>query len=140
MFPSLAVAIALEWNWPTKLLGFPDPIGLAFGVSVCAAGALMIRWAKQSLQAFDQPSLPGEPTSRLITTGAFRVSRNPNYLGAVMIALGMGLAVDSLWFLGIALIAAAILDRWFIVPEERYLKSQFEESYADYRRQVRRWI
>jgi protein-S-isoprenylcysteine O-methyltransferase Ste14 len=111
LFPALAAAIVLEWLWPTRLFGFPSWSGLGLGLAICGAGAMMIGWAKRSLAAFDQPNLPRIPTTQLVTDGAFRVSRNPNYLGAIAIAFGTGLAVDSLCFLGVAVVAAIVLDR-----------------------------
>lgn len=140
LFPALGVAIALEWCWPTQILGFPSWVGIAAGLSICLAGAMVIRWAKRSLAAFDQPNLPGIPTTQLVTDGAFRISRNPNYLGAIAIAFGSGFIVDSIWFLAVAGLSAIILDRWFIAPEERYLSMRFQDNYAAYCRRVRRWI
>ncbi len=140
LFPALAVAIALEWLWPTQLRGFPNWIGVALGIALCGAGVYMIGWAKRSLEAFGQPNLPGIPTTQLVTDGAFGVSRNPNYLGAIAIAFGSGFVVDSLWFLGLAAVAAIVLDRWMIAPEETYLTTRFEDEYAAYCRRVRRWL
>ncbi|MHA3980089.1 methyltransferase family protein [Halovulum sp. GXIMD14794] len=140
LFPLAVLGGIAEWLWPTRIAGFPNVWLIVAGVLLALAGAGLIGWAKRTLDAGAQPNLPGVPTTELLTGGAFRVSRNPNYLGTVLIALGLGLALDSLWLLGTALVSALVLDRWMIAPEERYLSARFGETYAGYRRQVRRWL
>lgn len=140
LFPLAALGGVAEWLSPTSIAGFPNAWLIVPGVAIALLGAGIIGWAKRTLDAGAQPNLPGAPTTELLTGGAFRLSRNPNYLGAVLIALGLGLALDTLWLLGTALLSALVLDRWMILPEERYLLARFGTEYEDYRRRVRRWI
>jgi protein-S-isoprenylcysteine O-methyltransferase Ste14 len=83
---------------------------------------------------------PGEVSSHLVTDGPFRVSRNPIYLGMVLILMGMAVALGSLtpWFVVPAFVA--IITRNVIPVEEAMLKDAFGETYAQYRARVRRWI
>ena len=83
---------------------------------------------------------PFEASQELVTDGAYRVSRNPMYLGLVVCALGAfvlygtllpGLAVPSL---------AWILQKRFIEQEEAHLEAQFGDRYRAYRARVRRWL
>ena len=140
MFPGFAVAIALEWIWPSEIVPVhwiaPIPVGL-FTVLV---GFKLISLTKEQMAASSQPSLPGTPTTKLITDGPFGFSRNPNYLGAILIALGAGVAVNSLWFLAVAILCAVTLEIWMIRPEERYLRREFGSEYAEYAARVRRWL
>jgi protein-S-isoprenylcysteine O-methyltransferase Ste14 len=140
MFPLLAIGIALEVSYPTRPEGWLNIATIASGVFVIFLGFRLIDWSKASLDAADQPSLPGAPTTRLVTSNAFSFSRNPNYLGAILIALGITVFSQSLWFLALTVLGAVLLDRWMIAPEERYLAQVFGDEYTEYRAKVRRWI
>ena len=140
MFPLLAIGIVLEVIYPTRPDGWLNVVTILSGLFVIFLGFRLIDWAKASLDAADQPSLPGTPTTQLITSGAFSLCRNPNYLGAVLVALGITIFSQSLWFLGLTGVGVILLDRWMIAPEERYLGQVFGKDYEAYRAKVRRWI
>ena len=108
------------------VLGFSS-----FGVQVAA---------KRALMEAETPSRPGAPTTILVTSGPYSVSRNPLYAGDVLGMAALALVTDSPWGLGVTVLAALVLDRWLIRPEERYLDFMFGAAYADYRRRVRRWF
>lgn len=140
MFPALALAILTEFLSPTHIPGLPLWVLLPVGIALVVAGFRLISASKVALDKHDQRSLPGTPTTQLVTDGPFRYSRNPNYLGAISIAVGLGLAVNSLWFLAIAVMCLLLLDIWMIRPEERYLRQQFGAEYEVYAQNTRRWL
>lgn len=140
MFPALAIAILVELLAPTRLPWAPFWLFAIIGAIMIIAGFWLISASKTALDQQNQPSLPGQPTTRLVTSGVFRFSRNPNYLGAIMIAFGLGFAVNSLWFIAVAAGAMLVLDRWMIQPEERYLQEKFGAVYDTYKYQTRRWF
>ncbi|MBD3625881.1 MAG: hypothetical protein HUJ24_11020, partial [Rhodobacteraceae bacterium] len=86
LFPLAALGGVVEWLWPTRIAGFPNVWLIALGVGIALTGAGLIGWAKRTLDAGAQPNLPGAATTELLTGGAFRVSRNPHYMGAVLLA------------------------------------------------------
>ena len=140
MFPALILAIACEGLWPTRLLPLAWWLTVAAGAAVIVAGFVLIDRAKRELDRAAQPTHPGVPTTALVTTGPYRFSRNPNYLGAILIALGCTFVANSLWFLAVTVLSAVILELWMIRPEERYLKAAFGENYLRYMRATRRWL
>jgi protein-S-isoprenylcysteine O-methyltransferase Ste14 len=83
---------------------------------------------------------PYESPAFLITTGPFRMSRNPVYLAMAAILLGtavvMGTVVPFV-FTGLFIL---IMDLLFIPDEEERLETIFGEEYRDYKKRVRRWI
>ncbi|QMU58556.1 MAG: DUF1295 domain-containing protein [Boseongicola sp.] len=139
IFPLLLIGLAIEWLAPTAL-GIPRSLGITSGLLIAVGGFGLIHWSKKVLDASDQPSLPAEPTTMLVTSGPFRYSRNPNYLGAAIAVFGGAIAIDSLWLVATATLTVLILDRWMIGPEERYLSDVFGEGYAEYRQKTRRWF
>jgi protein-S-isoprenylcysteine O-methyltransferase Ste14 len=86
-------------------------------------------------------SVRGEvPTSAIVRTGPYRLSRNPIYVSFMLLQLGIALWAGSVWILATLLPAAAFLV-WVVVPrEECYLANRFGAEYAEYRDAVRRWL
>jgi protein-S-isoprenylcysteine O-methyltransferase Ste14 len=84
--------------------------------------------------------VPHRPVAALITTGAYRWSRNPMYTGLAIAYLGSALLVGSWWPVVLLPLAVFGMTRLVIRPEERYLGERFGQTYADYRTRVRRWL
>jgi protein-S-isoprenylcysteine O-methyltransferase Ste14 len=83
---------------------------------------------------------PTAKSAHLVTTGPFAFSRNPIYLGNVLLMVGIGLATSNAWLVIIAFIAGWLEQRFAIVREERHLEARFGKAWRDYSRRVRRWI
>lgn len=112
--------------------------GLIVGISglgiVQAAGV----YFRRSGTTVD-PTTPGA-TSSLITSGVYRFTRNPIYLGMTLVLIGW--AVFLLNPLSFALIVVFVIyiTRFQIIPEERELTTLFGAEYAGYQKRVRRWL
>jgi protein-S-isoprenylcysteine O-methyltransferase Ste14 len=113
---------------------------MSAGIILLLIGLAMIVITRRHFSQAGQPTDPGIPTTRIITTGPFAWSRNPLYLGAVLIFIGLGGLFHSLWFLVFLLPTVLAVHLILIVPEERYLAATFGESYRQYSRVVRRWV
>ncbi|MBN1890783.1 MAG: isoprenylcysteine carboxylmethyltransferase family protein [Thermoflexales bacterium] len=83
---------------------------------------------------------PFHASMALITDGAFRITRNPMYLGFVLALIGAALLLGSLTVWIIVPLFAVLMDRLFITSEERMLKSAFGQAWLEYKARVRRWI
>jgi protein-S-isoprenylcysteine O-methyltransferase Ste14 len=83
---------------------------------------------------------PWKPTTAIVTTGPYRLTRNPAYLGMALIYIGIALLAEALWTLVPLPVVLAVIDRAVIAREERYLERKFGSEYLDYKRGVRRWI
>ena len=84
--------------------------------------------------------LPFGGTSQLVTSGVYRFTRNPMYVGMSFAYAGLALSLNTVWcllFLPVALVSVYVLA---IRPEERYLSRKFGEQYHRYSKKVRRWI
>jgi len=103
--------------------------GFAFGG---AAAWRMVR-AKTSVD-------PYEATTAIVTTGPFRVTRNPLYVSLTLVYVGFALLCRSLSALALLPIVIAVMTYGVIRREERYLATKFGEEYLDYCARVRRWI
>ena len=83
---------------------------------------------------------PYKPTSAIVTSGIYGVTRNPIYVGFHFVVLAVAVGANNAWLFLAAVVLFILL--WFGVvrPEERYLSGKFGAEYDDYRRKVRRWI
>jgi hypothetical protein len=81
-----------------------------------------------------------KPSTEIVTSGVFRKSRNPVYLGMLLLCAGVAFLANSLWILILVLPLAIILQKGVIEPEESYLEKKFGDKYLRYKAKVRRWI
>ena len=78
--------------------------------------------------------------TRLITFGAYRLSRNPMYLGISLIYAGVAIILGSLWSLVLLPIPVLVMNAIVIPMEEANAREAFGEQYLAYCRRTRRWL
>ena len=78
--------------------------------------------------------------SALVTTGIYRYTRNPMYLGMTAILLGCSITVGAALSLLVAPVFMLIIELRFIRPEEEMLRDLFPEDFPQYATRVRRWL
>jgi len=126
--------LVLPANW-AKLPSF-----LIAGVTFSALGfGIMIR-AWWLFQQHETAICPTAETTSFIVGDIYRMTRNPMYLGMIMILIGIALLVGSWPYYFVAIVYAVILNHVFCPYEERKLLEQYGIEYADYTVRVRRWI
>ena len=84
--------------------------------------------------------MPGEPSTVLVREGAYRVTRNPIYIGLILVYFGLCLVLTSVWMLLLLMPVVIILHRGVVKREEAYLTWKFGESYRRYTERVPRWL
>jgi protein-S-isoprenylcysteine O-methyltransferase Ste14 len=94
----MAIAIVLQLVLPVSFpRGFSKLIFIAGGVALILSGGILIIFARREFAKHGQPTEPGLPTSKVVTTGVFSLSRNPLYLGGICMLVGIAFALDSPW-------------------------------------------
>ena len=76
----------------------------------------------------------------LVTSGVFRFSRNPMYLGMLLFLLGTAIILNIIGGLIISILFIFYMNFFQIIPEEKALENLFVKNYRNYRKTVRRWI
>lgn len=107
----------------------------AVGLAVSLTGVVTFRRAGTTID----PRKPGS-TSTLVTSGIYRLTRNPMYLGMLLVLLGWGIYLGNVLSLAFAFAFAAYIDRFQIRPEEQRLQEKFGAAFSAYTARVRRWI
>lgn len=110
------------------------------GVVPLLAGLLVSATAARSFRKAGTPVVPFEPSTALVTSGFFRYTRNPMYLGMVLMLAGVAVLLGSLSPLLVIPVFVWIIKSNFIRGEEQFLEGIFGEQYLSYKRRVRRWI
>lgn len=103
-------------------------------------GGSMVVVALRQLRKRRTSTNPLDAPSQLLTDGMFAVSRNPLYLGYVIIVLGCALGSASYLALLFPVLCFGVLQVMIIPLEEAMLLKQFGTSYQAYQRTVRRWL
>jgi protein-S-isoprenylcysteine O-methyltransferase Ste14 len=120
---------------------FPgDPWIRILGVIIVIAGLVLIFSALVTFKKTGQDPKPWTPSPELIAQGPYQWTRNPMYVGLTCILVGLGLALNNLWFSLLAVVALLVVHFIAVLPEEKYLNQKFGRNYEDYRRKVRRYI
>ena len=83
---------------------------------------------------------PDRAASSLVTSGPYRLTRNPMYVSLTLVYAGVATLYQSVWAWVFLPVVVTYIDRRVIRFEERFLERRFAEDYARYRAKVRRWI
>jgi protein-S-isoprenylcysteine O-methyltransferase Ste14 len=134
----LVAALLADRAWPLPLR--TGPVGTGVGVALTLGGVAFSLSGAATVLRHRTTVVPHRPVAALVTSGPFRVSRNPMYAGHAVTLVGAALWAGSWWPLLAAALAVAVTQRLVIRPEEAYLSGRFGDAYARYRSRVRRWL
>lgn len=135
----VALCAAAMWATPAPV-ALPSPLLLAIllgllGGAICLSAVLSFRLARTTVN----PTAP-EAASALVIVGIYRYTRNPMYLGFLLVLAGWAVFLANP-LAGLALPCFVLyLNRFQIAPEERALRQRFGEAFGAYQGRVRRWL
>jgi protein-S-isoprenylcysteine O-methyltransferase Ste14 len=115
---------------PRRVLG---AAGLGLSVALAAPSLGLFVRARTS-------PIPVKPATALVTSGPYRFTRNPMYLGMVFAYAGLALWSGVVAALLVLPLVVVVVDRYVIAREERYLERAFGDQYRQYKVHVRRWL
>ncbi len=110
------------------------------GGVIILAGLLLLVTANGLFVRAGTDVIPFRNVSSLVTTGVYRYTRNPMYLGMAAVLLGCAVTVGAVSALPVPVVFAIIVQARFIRAEEQMLRTLFPQDYPAYGRQVRRWL
>ncbi len=135
---SIVAMVGFHLLWPgMQLLPFPWNL---FGILFLAIGCFLNLTADAAFKKRQTTVKPSETSSALVTDGVFRVTRNPMYLGFVLILVGIGLFMGSLTPFAVIPLLGVLMDVMFIRAEERMLEEEFGDRWVRYKDETRRWV
>jgi protein-S-isoprenylcysteine O-methyltransferase Ste14 len=135
---SLLTVIALHFLLPALKI-VPSPWN-AIGVIFLITGIVINLQAEGLFHRAGTTVKPGEESNTLLTEGIFRISRNPMYFGFALILFGAVFLFGTLSPFLVVPVFMVLIEKRFILSEERMLEQKFGKAYLEYRKTVRRWI
>ena len=115
-------------------------IGWTAGGVMIASGIALMAVGIRNFSRADTPVPSNQAVRALVTSGIHGWSRNPIYVGMLLLYAGIGVAARSPWILILALPLFVILRYGVVAREEAYLERRFGDAYRDYKAHVRRWL
>ncbi|MFN4010705.1 MAG: methyltransferase family protein [Pannonibacter sp.] len=136
-----AVAMWLvAWVWPELTVRFPGQTVLAGILAASGLGIDLVSVARFFRQRTTINPLRPEAASHLVISGLYRYTRNPMYLGMLVVLCGWAVWLGHLIAFAGPVLFAIVLTRLQILAEEAALEARFGQEYRDYKARVRRWI
>ena len=134
----VGLGFVLEALLPSASL--PGWLRWGIGGAVLLVGIALARAFVRSLMGGGTTVSPYSASSALVTSGPYRFSRNPGYLGMALAFAGISLMSSAVWSLVALVPTLAVIDLGVIRREERYLERTFGGEYRAYRARTRRWL
>ena len=135
---SILLMLGLHFLFPISQL--MSGLWRLIGILPLVLGIVISYAAEKQFHKVGTTVHPFEDSSQLVTDGLFRFSRNPMYLGMVLILLGVAFLLGSLTPFGVVPLFWLWIDIQFIRREEQMLDTHFGRDWLEYKTQVRRWI
>ena len=134
----IILAILLGWLIP---LPIPAPISIKWlGLGLAALGFILGMLAVSEFRRARTTSDPKKPAQNFVTTGIYRYTRNPVYLGFVLMLIGLPLNMGIYWGFILVWSLVTFMNNMVIEHEEAYLEKKFKDKYTEYASHVRRWL
>jgi len=134
----LLLSIGLHFISPIKRLIYSPYTYL--GIILIIFGIAINIWSDSLFKKSKTTVKPYENPTKFETSGPFRISRHPMYLGMVAVLLGVAILLGSLITFVFPILFIVLMEILFIPPEEKNLERVFGNEYTTYKNKVRRWI
>lgn len=126
--------VPIEKRWlhstPVKMAGF-------ILISICA---LVIFIAIRKFVISKNTLITIKPAQSLQTTGIYAFSRNPMYMGLLLLYTGLSIIIGNWWNFILLPFLLLVVQEYVIKREEKYLGLRFGQQYFEYKAKVRRWL
>ncbi|WP_270729142.1 methyltransferase family protein [Shimia sp. Alg240-R146] len=139
----LVLALAVAWvqaQYFSFGLSFGPVWADLLGGLLVGGGIVLMALAVYEMRRQKTTFHPHHESARLVQSGIFSRSRNPIYLGDMMVLAGMILYWDAVLALPLVPLFLWLLERRFVIPEENRLRRTFRMEFAKYSEKVRRWL
>jgi protein-S-isoprenylcysteine O-methyltransferase Ste14 len=134
----LVLSVLLNFIFPVP--AFLSPPSTFSGFLIIGFGFVIAFWSRSLFLKNSTTLQPSEEPTSLVTSGPFRLSRNPIYLGMASILVGVAVLQGTLVTLVFPVLFITLIEFFIIPGEERKLENLFGEPYREYKKKVRRWI
>jgi protein-S-isoprenylcysteine O-methyltransferase Ste14 len=137
-----ALILGVALGWMLHIEGWPAyrSLSVYVGGTFTLLGIVLILWGAGLFRRAGTNVKPWEPANALVTTGLYRQTRNPMYLGMTLLYFGLAVLLHSIVALLLLPVVLIVTQTQVIAREERYLEARFGDDYRTYKSRVRRWL
>jgi protein-S-isoprenylcysteine O-methyltransferase Ste14 len=135
----LMVFSAALWNFSPAETVLYIPYKLIGSISIISGFTIMM-WAWFQFQKAKTAVCPTAKTTTIVVNGAYRICRNPMYLGMLFMLTGIAFFMDAVQSFFAPAAFVIIMDKVFIPYEEEKLLQEFGSLYVEYMKRTRRWL
>ncbi len=132
------IGVGMEYVIPLSI-GIDSPASY-LGIGVVIVSITSIGFLFKLFKRYETEIEPWKTTSKIITTGPYKYSRNPVYIFGCGVPIGLDIAFNTYWALFAFIPALIIVYYTAVKKEEKYLGTKFVQEYLDYKAKVRRWL
>lgn len=136
----LAVGLAADALLGRTRTGLPGTLRYALAPVLLAGAGVLLAGALRRFQRAGTNVEPWRPSTAVVTTGVYSLTRNPMYVAMALIYLAAALAADSTATVLLLIPLLLVVRYGVIAREERYMEAKFGEEYRRYKQAVRRWV
>ncbi|HEV7253159.1 MAG TPA: isoprenylcysteine carboxylmethyltransferase family protein [Mesorhizobium sp.] len=139
IFAAFLAAGAVAGSYVGWGIGLSSALRQVAGFGLLVAGTVFLALALGLFRRAQTCPEPWQPTTAIVSTGIYGITRNPMYVGMALAYAGVALLAHSLMALLLLPFALAVIHFGVIRREERYLEAKFGDEYRGYAARVRRW-
>lgn len=134
------ISIFIQRQFPLSESLFRSKIGFVAGIIFVLTALTILLPALIKFFQTKNTLITIKPANSLQTSGIYSISRNPMYLGLVVLYMGIGCFKGNAWSFILVPLLVLIITHFVIRKEEAYLIRTFGGDYVEYQRKVKRWI
>ena len=135
---AILAVIAIHFLFPVAMI--IPPVWNLVGIIPLVLGVVINLVADGAFHKANTTVKPFEESTALVTDGIFKISRNPMYLGFILVLIGVAVLLRSLSPYVVILAFVILIQAMFIPVEEQMLAEKFGAGWQEYRRNTRRWL
>ncbi|MDQ2801689.1 MAG: isoprenylcysteine carboxylmethyltransferase family protein [Pseudomonadota bacterium] len=137
---ALGLGLAIDFLLVRRRTKAPRGLSFGLGLLLLAGAGTLIAGALRGFRRADTKVEPWLPSTAVVTTGVYRLTRNPIYIALALIYLAVAVAAESVVALMLLFPLLIVVRYGVIAREERYLEAKFGDEYRRYKATVRRWV
>jgi len=143
-FTNLAFLVSMTNMYYLQMYDVPRELGIfrssTLGILFIMIALVILYFSLSEFNKVDEDPVPTSPSNLIITNNIYAYSRNPMYLGLLILQIGLGMLLSVIHITFFTLFTYVVLKYYVIIPEEKYLEGKFGEKYLNYKISVRRWF
>tara|TARA_B100000035_G_scaffold139973_1_gene119237 strand:- start:613 stop:1191 length:579 start_codon:yes stop_codon:yes gene_type:complete len=141
---NLAFTVAMSNMYHYQIYHVPDMLDFfrskPIGILLIFMSLIIFYISIKQFNKHSEDPVPTTPSNLIIVNGIYSYTRNPMYLGLLLMQIGLGMLLSVIHIVMFTVFTYLILKYFVIFPEEKYLEDKFGDVYIRYKKSVNRWI